>query len=261
MGAQWLLASRDCATARRRVGFASEFGGTMRQLGDRLFSLVFLLLFSSCVVLAPTPTTTHVQYPVVAAFANRDDVLQGTIDNNLMTGTAYVEVVSDNDSLQCRGEAHLTDRGIGDSCAGGKGDCNLTCDNGESLLCKYQLQSCTSGFGARLDQGEKWFAFLAEVRVARWNSHRRLPQQAILIRCFRCCLNLYRQAVPNGRMTRDSNGWRFCGARLIAFTRTSRNLEAPPRARDLYATFARIAHMNRITSNESRRAIMISDSI
>jgi S1-C subfamily serine protease len=130
----------------------------MRQLGDRLFSCVFLLLLSSCAALAPT-SATHVQYPVVAAFGNRDDVLQGTIDNNLMTGTAYVEVVSDNDSLHCRGEAHLTDRGVGDSCAGGKGDCNLTCDNGESLLCKYRLQSCTSGFGAGLDQGKNWFAF------------------------------------------------------------------------------------------------------
>lgn len=116
-------------------------------------SIVLLVLFLSCSCVVAPPRPTHVQYPVVAAFADRDEVLEGTVDNNLATGTAYVEVVGEKSGLHCRGQGHLTNlAAAGLSCAGQQGDCALTCDDGSSLTCSYKLESCDSGYGAGLDQ-------------------------------------------------------------------------------------------------------------
>jgi S1-C subfamily serine protease len=101
----------------------------------------------------------HAQYPVLAVFADKEEVFQGTVDNNLETGTAYVDVAGESSGMICRGEGHLTDAGIAPSCAGGKGKCSLTCDDGTALSCDYQLTSCASGFGVGEDQHGSWFAF------------------------------------------------------------------------------------------------------
>jgi S1-C subfamily serine protease len=109
----------------------------------------------SCLAVAPP---THVQYPVVAAFEDREELFQGTVDNNLTNGTAYVEVVGEKSGIHCRGEGHLSSFG-GNSCTGQSGECALTCDDGASLTCKYQLETCDSGFGAGVVRHGGWFAF------------------------------------------------------------------------------------------------------
>jgi S1-C subfamily serine protease len=106
-----------------------------------------------------TQASQHAEYPVVAVFADREEVFQGTVDNNLTSGTAYVDVAGESSGTRCRGEGHLTDLGVDRSCTGGKGKCSLTCDDGTVLTCGYQLATCTSGFGVGRDQRGSWFAF------------------------------------------------------------------------------------------------------
>lgn len=116
-----------------------------------------------------TQASQHAEYPVVAVFADREEVFQGTVDNNLTSGTAYVDVAGESSGTRCRGEGHLTDLSVDRSCTGGKGKCSLTCDDGTTLTCDYQLATCTSGFGVGKDQHGSWFAFNfgADVHEAR----------------------------------------------------------------------------------------------
>lgn len=153
-----LLASLFLVVGSRSTGLAV---GSDKKVPPRfshsLPVLVFSLVISSCAVQTPPPT--HIQYPVVAAFANREDVYQGSIDNNLMNGTAYVDVAGESSGMHCRGEGHLTDIANTQSCQGGQGKCSLTCDDGTSLTCTYTLSSCVSGQGVGEDQKGNWFAF------------------------------------------------------------------------------------------------------
>lgn len=125
--------------------------------GSPLLVLAASLAASSCAMQAPQDT--HVQFPVVAAFANKEEAFQGNIDNNFQTGTAFVDVAGESSGMHCRGEGHLTQLANSASCDGGKGDCNLTCDDGTILTCQYRLTSCTSGTGIGVDQNKNWFAF------------------------------------------------------------------------------------------------------
>jgi len=106
---------------------------------------------------------------VVAAFANREDVYQGSIDNNLMNGTAFVDVSGESSGMHCRGEGHLTAIPNLQSCEGGQGKCSLTCDDGTSLTCTYTLSSCATGYGVGADQKGNWFAFRfgSDIQAAR----------------------------------------------------------------------------------------------
>ncbi len=122
--------------------------------------IIFVSLIGSmlwgCVIQARAPDT-HVQYPVVAASDSQTYV--GTVDNNLATGTAYVDLQASDSDTRCRGEGHL-EQGPASSCVGGQGACSLQCDDGVVLNeCHYQLISCLSGVGLGLSQDRKWFAF------------------------------------------------------------------------------------------------------
>lgn len=109
-----------------------------------------------CVIQTQAPDT-HVQYPVVAASETQSYV--GTVDNNLATGTAYVDLQASDSDTRCRGEGHLEQQPAS-SCVGGQGACSLQCDDGVVLgECHYQLMSCLSGVGLGLSQDRKWFAF------------------------------------------------------------------------------------------------------
>jgi len=99
---------------------------------------------------------THVQYPVVAA--SESQTYSGTADNNLATGTAYVDLQASDGNARCRGEGHLVRRRAL-TCVGGIGACSLRCDDGSTIECRYQLGSCVSGYGLGLSQDRKWFAF------------------------------------------------------------------------------------------------------
>ncbi len=120
-----------------------------------LFLFAFIVLaFAACVIQAPPPS--HAQYPVVAA--SEAETFAGTVDNNLMTGTAYVDLQASNSDARCRGEGHLVQRPAS-TCVGGQGACSLTCDDGTVIACRYQLVSCVSGCGLGLSHDLKWFAF------------------------------------------------------------------------------------------------------
>jgi hypothetical protein len=127
-----LLASLFLVVCSRSTGLAV---GSDKKASPRLshsLPLLVSLVISSCAVQTPPPT--HIQYPVVAAFANREDVYQGSIDNNLMNGTAFVDVAGESSGMHCRGEGHLTDIANAQSCQGGQGKCSLTCDDGTRSL-------------------------------------------------------------------------------------------------------------------------------
>lgn len=123
-----------------------------------LFPIVafIALAFSSGCVIQTRPPDSHVQYPVVAA--SETLTFAGTVDNNLATGTAYVDLQASDSDARCRGEGHLVQRPVS-TCIGGQGACTLKCDDGSAIECRYQLASCTSGYGVGLSQDRKWFAF------------------------------------------------------------------------------------------------------
>jgi hypothetical protein len=81
--------------------------------------LTFTAALGGCVIQTPAPATdTHVQYPVVAASDIRS--FAGTVDNNLATGTAYVDLQASDSNTRCRGEGHLVQRPAS-TCVGGAG--------------------------------------------------------------------------------------------------------------------------------------------
>ncbi len=117
-------------------------------------SLIAWMLWG-CVIQTQAPET-HVQYPVVAASESR--TYAGTVDNNLATGTAYVDLQASDSDTRCRGEGHLVQKPAS-TCVGGQGACSLQCEDGAIIECRYQLVSCVSGVGLGLNQDRKWFAF------------------------------------------------------------------------------------------------------
>jgi S1-C subfamily serine protease len=121
----------------------------------RLSAGLIASMLWGCVIQTPAPDT-HVQYPVLAASQNA--TYAGTVDNNLATGTAYVDLQAADSDTRCRGEGHLLQRPAS-TCAGGQGACSLQCDDGSIIECRYQLLSCVSGVGLGLSQDHKWFAF------------------------------------------------------------------------------------------------------
>jgi hypothetical protein len=130
---------------------------SVAQLVRFLIAALIALTLPGCVIQTPSPRPqSHVEYPVVAA--SESETFAGTVDNNLMTGTAYVDLQSGNSDARCRGEGHLLQRPAS-TCVGGQGACSLKCDDGTAIECRYQLASCTSGYGIGLSQDRKWFAF------------------------------------------------------------------------------------------------------
>jgi S1-C subfamily serine protease len=112
------------------------------------------MVMAGCVIqtAAPAPDS-HAQYPVVAA--SQTETFAGTVDNNLATGTAYVDLEASGSQTRCRGEGHLVKPG----CTGGQGECSLQCDDGTVIECRYELRSCLSGYGIGLSADRRWFAF------------------------------------------------------------------------------------------------------
>jgi S1-C subfamily serine protease len=135
---------------------------SQRRLFGPVSTYSFICILSAflplaCMIQPPPSVQQHVQYPVVAS--TETDAYAGTVDNNKLTGTAYVEVVNANTGGHCRGEGHLVSPSADPSCKGGKGDCNLSCDDGRQISCKYQLLTCSSGVGLGQDQDQHWIAF------------------------------------------------------------------------------------------------------
>jgi S1-C subfamily serine protease len=142
--------------------WGAAFSGPIIQ--SRSIARVVGLLFHSCLTLvlcgcviqttAPAPQS-HTQYPVVAA--SQAETFAGTVDNNLATGTAYVDLLASGSQTRCRGEGHLVKSAAG--CTGGQGACSLQCDDGAVIECRYELRSCVSGYGLGLSDDRRWFAF------------------------------------------------------------------------------------------------------
>lgn len=120
--------------------------------------ILALLAPTGCMTQPPAPVQQHVTYPVIAV--TQKQAYAGTVDNNLLTGTAYVEVENADTGADCRGEGHLVTLSPDASCKAGKGECNLTCDDGKQIACKYQLMSCTTGVGLGQDQDQNWLVFV-----------------------------------------------------------------------------------------------------
>jgi len=122
----------------------------------RLLVVAGAMVMAGCVIqtAAPAPDS-HTQYPVVAA--SQTETFAGTVDNNLATGTAYVDLEASASQTRCRGEGHLVKPTPG--CTGGQGECSLQCDDGTVIECRYELRSCLSGYGIGLSADRRWFAF------------------------------------------------------------------------------------------------------
>ncbi len=114
-----------------------------------ILSIFFIgILLSACVT-----------YPVVGSFINYNEVVRGTVHNNLWTGTAYIEIEAQVTKVRCRGNSYVTYvPPYSFTTAGQRGKAQLTCDDGRVMEAEYVILSGTKGIGSGYDQqGNKLF--------------------------------------------------------------------------------------------------------
>ena len=115
--------------------------------------LLLVLTLSGC--------ATHASYPVVGVFDRYNEVVLGTVNSDLTTGSSQLYVNSQVSGLRCWGTSQYTGSPAR-SCSGQGGVCSLQCNDGRVVSqCSYILSNCTSGTGRGEDkEGNKfWFHF------------------------------------------------------------------------------------------------------
>ena len=110
-------------------------------------------------------TTT---YPVVGKFSDHNEVFLGQVNNDLMTGRAFIEAKGRNTGVRCRGVSavihipasnYIAGAFLIPYCAGQKGIAELKCDDGRFLTADWTANSCSSGQGSGEDQRGARFDF------------------------------------------------------------------------------------------------------
>lgn len=108
-------------------------------------------------------------YPVVGKFSDHNEVFLGQVNNDLMTGRAFIEATGKNTGVRCRGVSrvvyipasnYIAGAFMIPYCAGQKGIAVLRCDDGRSLTADWTADSCSSGRGGGDDQRGARFDFV-----------------------------------------------------------------------------------------------------
>lgn len=111
-------------------------------------------------------TTT---YPVVGKFSDHNEVFLGQVNNDLMTGRAFIEAKGKNTGVRCRGVSrvihvpasnYIAGAFLIPYCAGQKGIAELRCDDNRWITADWTADSCSSGQGSGADQKGARFDFV-----------------------------------------------------------------------------------------------------
>lgn len=113
------------------------------------------------IVLAFIGCSAH--YPVVGSFNDFNQVFYGTVDHNLINGTAYIQIESKDSKLMCSGNSETTYippiSYIIPTCYGQRGIADINCTDGRKILAHWIAKSCTTGTGEGYDQNGNKFSF------------------------------------------------------------------------------------------------------
>jgi len=131
--------------------------------------MVLGLLLGGC-------TTT---YQVVGKYEEFNEVFIGTVNSDLMNGTAFIEVETVPSKMKCTGDSRITfvpasNYIIPGYCGGQKGVATLMCSLTGRVDATFTAKSCTKGYGTGYDKKGRMFAFTfgmkkedAEIEIAR----------------------------------------------------------------------------------------------
>lgn len=106
-----------------------------------LLFVVLWGLFSGCV-----------KYPVVGSYYNKE-VLIGTVDHKLFSGTSYAQVEGQLHKVRCEGNTYATYAPLFTlSGAGYGGDGELSCSDGRIFKIQWETLTWGTGYGTGRDQ-------------------------------------------------------------------------------------------------------------
>ena len=116
------------------------------------------------VVLGFLLTNCTVKYNVVGKYEEFNEVFIGTVNSDLMTGTAVIEVETVPSKMKCNGNSKITfipasNYFIPGYCAGQKGVATLMCSLTGRVEGTFTATSCTKGYGTGYDKKGRMFAF------------------------------------------------------------------------------------------------------
>ena len=142
------------------------------------------------VVLGLLLTNCTVKYNVVGKYEEFNEVFIGTVNSDLMTGTAVIEVETVPSKMKCNGNSRITfipasNYFIPGYCAGQKGVATLMCSLTGRVEGTFTATSCTKGYGTGYDKKGRMFAFTfglkeeeAKVEIAKLRTDN--PQLTVL---------------------------------------------------------------------------------
>ena len=107
-------------------------------------------------------------YPVVGKFSDHNEVFLGTVNANLMNGSAIIEAKGKNSGVKCTGLSrvifipasnYIAGAFMIPYCAGQKGIAAFRCDDGRRLDADWTATSCSAGYGSGDDNRGARFEF------------------------------------------------------------------------------------------------------
>lgn len=109
-------------------------------------------------------TNCTVKYKVVGKYEEFNEVFIGTVNSDLMTGTAVIEVETVPSKMKCNGNSRITfipasNYFIPGYCGGQKGVATLMCSLTGRVDATFTAKSCTKGYGTGYDKEGRLFAF------------------------------------------------------------------------------------------------------
>lgn len=108
------------------------------------------------------------KYPVVGSFDDFNEVFLGSVDHNLSTGRAFIQVEAEKAGFKCTGNSRVvhipaSNRIAGafliPYCKGQRGEAVLTCNDGRRIDADWTAETCTTGYGSGYDQNGARFQF------------------------------------------------------------------------------------------------------
>jgi len=122
----------------------------------RLASIIILIF-----VLTGCSTITM---PVVGKFSDYNEVMVGSIENDLWSTWNFIQIEGKITKTRCTGKSEVTYipplQYLIPHCAGQKGEARLKCDNGREVTAYWTAKGCKAGHGTGYDQDGHRFDFV-----------------------------------------------------------------------------------------------------
>jgi S1-C subfamily serine protease len=117
-----------------------------------------LLKLLSVTLLLGTLFGCSVKYKAIGSFDDYNEVFVGTVDHNLLAGSAQIIAETKNSKIKCEGQSYVTYiPPFAMGCAGQRGKAPLRCSDGRRVTIDWVAKSCTTGFGEGADQNGATF--------------------------------------------------------------------------------------------------------